>query len=91
MKTVIWSFIAALALAVGIPLFLWDPLDIKVGIGRREAASNRLVKEFSIDVAETEHELYPGGPKIMAWAFNGQVPGPHPARHRRRLGADPLH
>jgi len=41
-----------------------------------EAASARQVREFYITVAETEHELYPGGPKIKAWAFNGQVPGP---------------
>lgn len=34
------------------------------------------VKEFFIEVSEIEHELYPGGPKIMAWAFNKQVPGP---------------
>jgi len=40
------------------------------------AASTRPVKEFLISVAETEHELYPEGPKIRAWAFNGQVPGP---------------
>lgn len=39
-------------------------------------AMERPVKEFSISVAETQHELYPGGPKIQAWAFNGQVPGP---------------
>ena len=36
----------------------------------------RPVKEFRISVAEHEHEFYPGGPKIQAWAFNGQVPGP---------------
>src|SRR5688572_26067221 len=36
----------------------------------------RPVKEFRISVAEHEHELFPGGPKIQAWAFNGQVPGP---------------
>jgi FtsP/CotA-like multicopper oxidase with cupredoxin domain len=36
----------------------------------------RPVKEFALQVAETEHELFPGGPKIQAWAFNGQVPGP---------------
>jgi FtsP/CotA-like multicopper oxidase with cupredoxin domain len=34
------------------------------------------VKEFRLSVAETPHEFYPGGPKIQAWAFNGQVPGP---------------
>lgn len=44
--------------------------------GGTEAASKRPVKEFSITVAEAEHELYPDGPKIKAWAFNGQVPGP---------------
>jgi FtsP/CotA-like multicopper oxidase with cupredoxin domain len=36
----------------------------------------RPVKEFALSVAETEHEFFPGGPKIQAWAFNGQVPGP---------------
>ena len=41
-----------------------------------EGAPARPVKEFAIAVAETEHEFYPGGPKIQAWAFNGQVPGP---------------
>ena len=46
------------------------------GLGDTAAASKRPVKEFFINVAETEHELYPGGPKIQAWAFNGQVPGP---------------
>jgi FtsP/CotA-like multicopper oxidase with cupredoxin domain len=49
---------------------------ILAGLGGTEAASSRPVKEFSISVAETEHEFYPGGPKIKAWAFNGQVPGP---------------
>lgn len=39
-------------------------------------ASQRPVKEFRISIAEHEHELYPGGPKVQAWAFNGQVPGP---------------
>ncbi len=38
--------------------------------------SARPVKEFSLRVAETEHEFYPGGPKIQASAFNDQVPGP---------------
>lgn len=33
-------------------------------------ARARPVQEFSINVTETEHELYPGGPKIQAWAFN---------------------
>lgn len=51
-------------------LFLFAGLQIT------EAAAKRPVKEFSISVAEAEHELYPGGPKIKAWAFNGQVPGP---------------
>lgn len=51
-------------------------LVILFGPGRTEAAAKRPVKEFSINVAETEHEFYPGGPKIQAWAFNGQVPGP---------------
>ena len=46
------------------------------GFNGPEAASKRPVKEFSISVAETEHEFYPGGPKIQAWAFNGTVPGP---------------
>lgn len=41
-----------------------------------QANTKQSVKEFSIAVSETEHELYPGGPKVMAWAFNGQVPGP---------------
>ncbi len=45
-------------------------------LGRAEASPARPVKEFTLSVAETEHEFYPGGPKIMAWAFNGQVPGP---------------
>ena len=36
----------------------------------------RPVKEFSIDVSETEHEFYPGSPKIQAWGFNKQIPGP---------------
>jgi manganese oxidase len=36
----------------------------------------RPVKEFDISIAEVAHELYPGGPKIAAWGFNGQVPGP---------------
>jgi len=49
---------------------------ILAGFEGTEAAATRPVKEFSITVAETEHELYPGGPKIQAWAFNGQVPGP---------------
>jgi len=51
-------------------------LFILGGIQRTEAAPKRPVKEFSIAVAETEHEFYPGGPKIQAWAFNGKVPGP---------------
>lgn len=51
-------------------------LTMLAGFQVTEAASKRPVKEFSITVAETEHELYPGGPKIQAWAFNGQVPGP---------------
>lgn len=49
---------------------------IVAGQTATEGAPARPVKEFSISVAETEHELYPGGPKIQAWAFNGQVPGP---------------
>ena len=36
----------------------------------------RPVKEFAIAVGEVEHELFPGGPKIAAWGFNGKVPGP---------------
>lgn len=51
-------------------------LLILAGLEGVEAASKQPVKEFFISVAETEHELYPGGPKIQAWAFNGQVPGP---------------
>lgn len=51
-------------------------LFILGGIQRTDAASKQSVKEFSIAVAETEHEFYPGGPKIQAWAFNGKVPGP---------------
>ncbi|HWP59816.1 MAG TPA: multicopper oxidase domain-containing protein [Candidatus Acidoferrales bacterium] len=39
-------------------------------------ASQRPIKEFAITVSEIEHELYPGGPKVMAWAFNEQIPGP---------------
>ncbi len=35
------------------------------------AAPERPVKEFTISVAEAEHEFYPGAPRIMAWAFNG--------------------
>ena len=54
---------------------LWFPvalagLVILGGFERTEAAPKRLVKEFFINVAETEHEFYPGGPKIKAWAFN---------------------
>src|SRR5687768_7326825 len=41
-----------------------------------KASPARPAKEFRISVGEHEHELYPGGPKIQAWAFNGQVPGP---------------
>src|SRR6266511_493893 len=37
---------------------------------------SRPVKEFYISIAETAHQFYPGGPKVQAWAFNGQVPGP---------------
>lgn len=44
--------------------------------GGAQAAGSRPVKEFSITIAEAEHELFPGGPKIQAWAFNGSVPGP---------------
>src|ERR1051325_4280490 len=33
-------------------------------------------KEFYIDVSEFEHEFYPGGPKVMVWGFNHQIPGP---------------
>lgn len=51
-------------------------LVILAGLGATEAAAERPVKEFFITVAETEHELHPGGPKIKAWAFNEQVPGP---------------
>ncbi|MGH7766839.1 MAG: multicopper oxidase family protein [Candidatus Binatia bacterium] len=36
----------------------------------------RPVREFYLDISEFEHELYPGGPKIMTWAFNRQIPGP---------------
>ncbi|MBI4641590.1 MAG: multicopper oxidase family protein [Candidatus Tectomicrobia bacterium] len=51
-------------------------LVILTGFERTQAAPARPVKEFSISIAETEHEFYPGGPKILAWAFNEQVPGP---------------
>src|ERR1043166_4376907 len=34
------------------------------------------VKEFYLDVSEFEHEFYPGGPKVMVWGFNRQIPGP---------------
>jgi FtsP/CotA-like multicopper oxidase with cupredoxin domain len=44
--------------------------------GSPAGAGPRPVKEFAISVAEAEHELYPGGPKVQAWAFNEQVPGP---------------
>lgn len=76
MKKVMWVFLGVLALGLGIPLFLWNVLGEISGSKKPEVASKRPVKEFSISVAETEHELYPGGPKIQAWAFNGQVPGP---------------
>lgn len=41
-----------------------------------KSSAARPAKEFRIAVAEYEHELYPNGPKIAAWAFNSQVPGP---------------
>jgi FtsP/CotA-like multicopper oxidase with cupredoxin domain len=66
MKKIIWLFVFLLAVGVG----------VTISFGNKEASSRRPVKEFSIAVAETEHELYPGGPKLMTWAFNGQVPGP---------------
>src|ERR1041385_9267318 len=34
------------------------------------------VKEFYLDVSEFEHEFHPGGPKVMVWGFNRQIPGP---------------
>jgi manganese oxidase len=51
-------------------------LAILAGYHGKTAASERPVKEFYISIAETAHEFYPGGPKVQAWAFNGQVPGP---------------
>ncbi len=59
------SFVVALAALVTL-----------TGVGPTLATPARPVREFAIAVAETEHELYPGGPRIQAWAFNGQVPGP---------------
>jgi FtsP/CotA-like multicopper oxidase with cupredoxin domain len=64
MKKIIWLGVFLLAVGVG----------VRISFGNKDA--KRPVKEFSIAVAETEHELYPGGPKLMTWAFNGQVPGP---------------
>lgn len=33
-------------------------------------------RQFTLTVRETPHQLYPGGPTILTWAFNGTVPGP---------------
>jgi manganese oxidase len=60
---------------VGVTLALAGLL-VLAGYQGDTAASERPVKEFSLTIAETTHEFYPGGPKIQAWAFNGSVPGP---------------
>jgi len=55
-------------------------LTVIVVTGWRISAASkgnaRPVKEFYLDVSEFEHELYPGGPKLMVWGFNRQIPGP---------------
>lgn len=61
----VFAMAAAIVAVVGVVAGLAAPRNEK-----------RPVKEFSISIAEVEHELYPGGPKVQAWGFNGQVPGP---------------
>ena len=68
-KRLIWSVVSLSAIAAVLALFA-------TGKFGKLAASQRPVKEFSITVSEIEHELYPGGPMVMAWAFNDQIPGP---------------
>lgn len=70
MNKILIVFLAALTSMVAMTI---RPMQAQAQTQTRE---KRPVKEFFIEVSEIEHELYPGGPKIMAWAFNGQVPGP---------------
>lgn len=63
-----WKISAALALAAILAAGWW------FSAASREKTP--AVKEFYIDVSEFEHELYPGGPKLMVWGFNRQIPGP---------------
>lgn len=65
MKKLIGAFVVVLVASAG--LFL---------VFTSRGSTERPVKEFAIAVSEIEHELYPGGPKLMVWAFNGQIPGP---------------
>lgn len=59
---------AALALAIAVVGAWWLTAASKEKV--------QPVKDFYIDVSEFEHEFYPGGPKVMAWGFNHQIPGP---------------
>lgn len=63
-----FKFPAVLALAAALFVGGWIS-----GFTKENA---RPVKEFYLDISEFEHEFYPGGPKIMAWGFNRQIPGP---------------
>ena len=62
-KALLWSTAVAIVLAAA-------------AVTPVHATPDRPVTEFKISIAEHEHELYPKGPKVAAWAFNGQVPGP---------------
>ena len=47
------------------------------------------VREWELVADEKEIEVAPGV-KYAAWAYNGRVPGPDPARARGRAAADPV-